>query len=337
TNSAGTGYGEEQSFTTLSLPVLTTNSPSAITNISAIAGGTITNDGGLAVTARGVVWSTVENFEADQSGVTRISMGSGSGSFSGSIEDLVPDTKYYLRAYAQTAAGLVYGQQLSLTTYSPTLPVLTTLAASSVSGTSAKTGGDIKDDGGVNADTRGMVWSMQKGFDPTTALLKNVETGTGKGIFIAEIQGLSQHTTYYMRAYATNRVGTGYGDELSFTTQDLPVLTTTAISANTGLTAVSGGVISYDGGGIIQQGICWSLSPNPTTDLTTVTIDGGAGSFTSMLKDLKPHTVYYVRAYAVNAIGTGYGNEIMFTSAAVLPSITTTNPVVISDIAVSSG
>jgi len=337
TNSAGTGYGEEQSFTTLSLPVLTTNSPLAITNTSAIAGGTISNDGGLVVTARGVVWSTVENFEPVQSGVNRISMGSGSGSFSGSIKDLVPDTKYYLRAYAETAAGLVYGQQLSLTTYSPTLPVLTTLSASSVTGSTASTGGEIKDDGGVNAGTRGMVWSMQKGFDPTTALLKSVQTGTGKGIFVAVIAGLNQNTTYYMRAYATNRVGTGYGDELSFTTQDLPVLRTTAISANTGSTAVSGGTISYDGGGIIKQGICWSLSPNPTTDLSTVTIDGGSGTFTSMLKDLKPHTVYYVRAYAVNAIGTGYGNEIMFASSAVLASLTTTNPVVISDIAVSSG
>ncbi|MDO7744072.1 MAG: hypothetical protein MUP99_09870, partial [Pedobacter sp.] len=221
-NTAGTGYGEVISFTTPAvpvpptdppvtplpmLPIVSTNLPSEITNTRATVGGMASGEGSSAVSYRGILWSTVENFIPDLSMLNKISMGSGSGSFEGNMNELIPATRYYIRAYAGNAAGTVYGQQLSFTTNSPAVPVVTTLSASSITGRSVNTGGDIKNDGGVDATTRGMVWSTVRGFDPATATQRNIQTGTGKGIFAASITGLSQATIYYMRAYATNSAG----------------------------------------------------------------------------------------------------------------------------------
>jgi len=94
-------------------------------------------------------------------------------------------------------------------------------------------------------------------------------------------------------------------------------LTTTAASSITSTSAVSGGNITSDGGTLITVfGVCWSTSPNPTTALSTKTIgiSGGLGSFVSNLTGLTTGTLYYVRAYATNASGTAYGNQVSFTT-----------------------
>ncbi len=95
----------------------------------------------------------------------------------------------------------------------------------------------------------------------------------------------------------------------------LATLTTTAASSITSTTAISGGNITNDGGSAITIfGVCWSISPNPTTALTTKTIGigGGLGSFVSNLTGLTAVTTYYVRAYATNLAGTAYGNQVSF-------------------------
>ena len=94
----------------------------------------------------------------------------------------------------------------------------------------------------------------------------------------------------------------------------LPILTTNSIQSVTSSSAISGGNITSDGGGTITaRGVCWSTRPNPTVALSTKTIDGtGTGSFSSNLTGLSPITTYYLRAYAINQVGTAYGNEISF-------------------------
>lgn len=94
----------------------------------------------------------------------------------------------------------------------------------------------------------------------------------------------------------------------------VPTLTTSTIRVLGSTTAESGGIISADGGAsIMAKGIVWSPYPTPLVTLSTKTIDGtGTGSFISTLTSLTPNTTYYVRAYATNSSGTGYGNEISF-------------------------
>jgi hypothetical protein len=93
----------------------------------------------------------------------------------------------------------------------------------------------------------------------------------------------------------------------------LAVLTTTAVSSITQTTAISGGTISYQGASAISaRGICWSTSQNPTLANSFTTNGTGVGTFTSNLTGLTAGTTYYVRAYATNASGTSYGNEVSF-------------------------
>ena len=101
----------------------------------------------------------------------------------------------------------------------------------------------------------------------------------------------------------------------------LPTLTTNYVSNITVNSALSGGNITADGGpAVIRRGVCWSINPNPTIDDDTTVNGSGTGSFASIMTGLSIYTNYKVRAYATNALGTSYGNEISFYT---LPAIYT--------------
>jgi hypothetical protein len=114
TNSQGTAYGSEESFTTTAVgPTVTTTAVSAITTDSASSGGNVTDDGGASVTARGVCWATSANpTTADNT----TSDGTGTGSFTSSITGLDPGTTYYVRAYATSSQGTAYGSEAKFDT-----------------------------------------------------------------------------------------------------------------------------------------------------------------------------------------------------------------------------
>jgi len=192
------------------------------------------------------------------------------------------------------------------------LPILST-SINTVTSTSAISGGIITSDEGQAVTARGVVWSTIQ--NPTISLTTKTVDGVGAGTFTSHIAELASHTTYYVRAYATNSVGTSYGDEISFTTVTLPSLSTSTVSNITAISATSGGFISSDGGSsITARGICWNTSASPTLN-DDYTIDGiGSGSFISNLTGLSQGGTYYVRAYATNSFGTAYGNEVSFTT-----------------------
>jgi hypothetical protein len=93
------------------------------------------------------------------------------------------------------------------------IPVVTTTAITGISSTGAASGGNVTSDGGALVTARGICWSTSQ--NPTTASPKTTN-GTGIGVFISAITGLTEGLRYYVRAYATNSVGTAYGAELSF-------------------------------------------------------------------------------------------------------------------------
>ncbi|MBA7544886.1 hypothetical protein ES705_37247 [subsurface metagenome] len=265
--------------------------------------------GGAEVTVRGVCWSTSENPTTSDSTTVN---GSGTGSFTSNLTGLSCETTYYVRAYATNSAGTAYGPQVNFTTSqcSVNLPTVTTTSVSNITENSAQSGGNVTDDGGAEVTARGVCWSTSE--NPTIADDKTSD-GTGTGSFISSLTGLTANTTYYVRAYATNSVGTSYGNEISFTTLavSLPTVSTTEGSSITPTTAQSGGNITDDGGGTITaRGVCWSTAHNPTI-VDNKTDDGTAtGIFTSSITGLTATTTYYIRAYATNSAGTAYGDEI---------------------------
>ena len=101
----------------------------------------------------------------------------------------------------------------------------------------------------------------------------------------------------------------------------VPVITTSSVTNITATTATCGGNITSNGVPVLFCGVCWSASQNPTI-INSKTIDSVAsGSFISVLNGLLTNTTYYVRAYATNINGTGYGNVATFTTPLVVTDI----------------
>ena len=305
-----TVYGEQQSFTTRDgIPTLTTAEVTNITGATATCGGNITDHGGLNVTARGVCWSTSPDPTIADSHTTN---GSGSGSFSSSITGLNVSTTYYVRAYATTAAGTAYGYEKTFTTRDG-IPSVTTADVTNIMAESATCSGTVTDNCGLTVITRGVCWSTS----PTPTLDDSHTTnGSGNGSFSSSITGLSLSTTYYVRAYATTTAGTGYGEQVSFTTRNgIPSVTTAEVTNIMAGVATCGGTVTDDGGlNVTARGVCWSVDHNPSISESHTTNGSGLGSFSCYIGGLAPSTTYYVRAYVSTIHATTYGEEMSFTT-----------------------
>jgi uncharacterized protein (TIGR02145 family) len=117
--------------------------------------------------------------------------------------------------------------------------------------------------------------------------------------------------------------GCGSDDTTSPPANKAPTVTTAAVSAIAQTTAQSGGNVTSDGGAAVTaRGVCWSMDPAPTAAGDTTVNGMGTGAFTSTLADLTPGTPYYVRAYARNSVGTGYGGAVQFTTAISTSTVT---------------
>jgi uncharacterized protein (TIGR02145 family) len=322
TNSAGTGYGSDVTFTTtaVGVPTLTTTVVTSITQTTAVSGGNITSDGGGTVTARGICWATtssptLSNFKTSDA--------SGTGSFVSNLIGLTSGTTYYVRAYATNSAGTAYGNEVSFTALQIVIPTLTTTVITSITTTTAVSGGNVLTDGSGTVTGRGVCWALT-----ATPTISNSLTSdaTGTGSYVSNITGLLPGTTYHVRAYAVNSAGPAYGNELTFTTLvALPTITTTAATSITQTTAVAGGNVTADGGGTITaRGTCWALTSNPTIAGSKTSETGTTGIFVSNLTPLLPGSIYHIRAYATNSAGTAYGSDLTFTTLVSLPTVTTT-------------
>jgi hypothetical protein len=324
TNTQGTNYGAEISFTTLTTPSISvTATPSSLTTTSAVGGGTISSTGGATITTSGLVWDTSSNPTVAVS--TKTTDGATAGTFTSSITGLIQGTTYHVRAYATNIVGTSYGPDVTFTTLT-TPSVTATASVLSITGTTATGGGTISSDGGASVTARGVVYGTSAGSSSYS-----VTSGTGTGSYTSSLTGLTPVTTYYIRAFATNSVGTVYGPELSFTTLAVvPTLASTETATSiTTTTAISGGNITDNGGATVTtSGLVWSTTSTPTIALSTKTTDGtSTGTFTSSLTGLTAATTYYVRSYATNIAGTNYGTQTSFTTLAQAPIVSgTTTP-----------
>jgi uncharacterized protein (TIGR02145 family) len=192
------------------LPGVTTGTVNRITQRDAYSGGQVTSDGNDHITARGVCWSTtneptiLDNKSSDSTGT---------GLFTSHITGLSASTNYYVRAYATNGEGTAYGASLGFTTDPVALAEISTIGLKSMTTTTAQCGGDISSDGGLTVTERGVCWN-------TTGLPTIVDShssdGTGAGAFYSTLTDLAVGTTYYVRAYATNNIGTAYGNQMTY-------------------------------------------------------------------------------------------------------------------------
>jgi len=324
-NGAGTTNGADMTFTT------GTNTPTAATNTASGIGTTGATLNGL-VNANGA--STTVTFEygtstaygktaaADQSPVT----GTIDTAVNSSISGLIASTTYHYRVVAQNAFGTTYGADMTFLT-SGSAPIATTGAATSVGPTTATLNGTINAQNGSTTVT--FEYGTTTSYGTTVAAVPSPVTGNTDTAVSSTLTGLSQGITYHYRVVGQNAFGTTNGADMTFTTGTItvPTVSTRLIKDITTSSALSGGNVTDEGmGTVTAKGVCWSTSPNPTIADNTTNNGSGLGAFSSSITGLSPGTTYYVRAYAINSAGTGYGIQRSFTTNAETITVTITNP-----------
>jgi hypothetical protein len=296
TNSTGTTYGNQVTIQTPSsivFPTVTTTDATNVTESAATCAGNVTATGGATVTERGVCWSTNQSPTISDS---KIASGDGTGSFSIQLSGLAPNIIYYARAYAVNSAGVGYGTQVNFTTLK-TLPVVATKDVTSISAMGGVTGGSISSSGGGTISDKGLCWG--EGQNPTVNDNK-ISSGTGTAAFTSAIITAVPGTTYYVRAYATNELGTVYGPQKTFTA----LSNVTYYNFETGMKPAGWGgawtvtnSISFDGS------YCLKSLPGQSsqTTLTITLANAGQISFyyfmdwgTGCCGDTQTHLVFYI-------------------------------------------
>ena len=189
------------------------------------------------------------------------------------------------------------------------LPVVTT---TSVQYTihSAKISCDLVSNGTSEVTSKGICWSTTP--NPTIANNTSIGGGEPTGLFISYINNeLTANTLYYVRAYAINSSGTAYGNQLIFTTSPpgLPIVKTLEVSAINGTFGIGSLRTESDSSApITQMGICWSFKGIPTINDEKAVYNGMFyGNLALNMTGLTPSTLYHVRAFATNSVGTAYG------------------------------
>lgn len=305
-------------------PTVTTQSVSGIGTTMATGNGNITDMGDPNPEQYGICWSTSSSPTTGDN-KTEEGNASATGPFTSILTGLSPYTTYYVRAYATNSAGTSYGNEVSFST-NATLTTATTQAVSGIKATKATGNGTITAMGVPDPSHHGICWNTTG--SPLTSDNKTDEGPVSEtGAFTSEITGLNPETTYYARAYVTNKAGTTYGIVLSFSTPAAsPATISTQDVTNIETTTATGNVYITDLGDPHpeQYGICWNTAGSPTTgdNKTEEGSVSATGAFTSELTELNPNTTYYARAYAINLAGTSYGAEVSFTTEdIVLPEI----------------
>ena len=185
-----------------------------------VCAGTITDTlGNVPVTQYGFCWSknpnpTVDNEKIDKVIANTVEI----GTFKDTVwVDIEENVTYYVRAYVITENGVAYGEQSSFLTWS--LPVVSIFNAYSITSNSATEGGVIVSDGSAPIQSRGFCWTIDENTLPTVEDNQSVTVSSSNSIYYGNLTNLTPNTTYYVRAYVTNKIGTSYSDVVSFTTK----------------------------------------------------------------------------------------------------------------------
>lgn len=289
------------------IPKLTIDVPAEITTSSVFVCGRINQDGHAEIIERGFVYGTMMY---PTLGNNSVQCQQTDADFSIVLDELTPNTQYYVRSYARNAQGIGYSVQVEFSTLSG-LPVVETQDVSTITAISAQCGGRVSGDGGYTLVDRGVCWSLK--HNPT---IKNthVTSLADTGIFEVQLRNLLPGRTYYVRAFAQNQNGVAYGQEVEFSTLDgLPAVTTDSLIQYNDNYVIVGGTVVDDGGfEVVARGVCYGTTPLPSITSKHTSDGSGLGSYVSHISGLSVGQTYYFRSYATNANGIVYGEQYTF-------------------------
>ena len=288
-------------------PIVSIGEPKAKAT-SIVVSGTIEDNGGFAITERGICYTT--NTEPTKEEGEKVQSGAGDGSFDVNIGGLEHSKTYYLRAYAVNSKGTSYSESYGIATKSGAASVRLNVDKSTITASSVSSVVTITDDGSGIIQSCGVCWSE----NPNPTIQGDKVVAGGKKLntqYICNITSMEPNSTYYLRAYATTEVTTEYSTQVSIKTIDSkPTVTTNISSTGEDYLVISGVVKTGDGAPITQQGICWSTIPNPTLSENVVYASGLSSPFSCRIDGLQKGTKYYCKAFAKNMYGTTLGNQV---------------------------
>lgn len=289
------GADEATAFTGISLPTVSTQAVGYTNRLTATGNGTIAGLGSpTPVSAYGVCWNTtgsptIANSIVNQGSTSTI------GAYTAAITGLSYSTPYYVRAYARNARGFVsYGTEVTFTTETPVPgpPTVTTQAVGDITNVTATGNGSFVSLGYPDPTSYGFCWNTT-GTPDTSSSKIDYGAASSTGAFTGTIAGLTRNTTYYVRAYAVNSNGVGYGTQVSFTTTKLMKEKYIYTGANqsfkvpAGITLVS--VKAWGAGGAGRSGLNSSNSGGAggyasaeltvTPEASMVVVVGGGGEY----------------------------------------------------------
>ena len=317
--------GEHSKLIPVRMTILAKEMPSAtllsvddVTDVSATFKGAVISVGSSRVTKYGFCWGKQENPELSTAESCSFGDCSAAADMSYTANLLEPNTIYYVRAYAENSEGISYSNQLRFTTEETAQkPEVETGIADNIKSSQVDVAGKILKMGDKKGIIQhGHVWSRMA--NPT---LDNQKTQLGATIvtggFVSTLTGLEPNVTYHVRAYATNSIGTSYGEDVTFITiPDIVALTTTAARDIIHNAATVGGSISDDGGNVIvERGICWGTEQNPTINSERKTSQENTERFSVRIEGLNELTAYHARAYVITKDDKAYyGNDVTFST-----------------------
>ena len=321
-----------------SLTVIAVNSRKAVSlntlectdvkGTTAIFNAELLCEGNPKYTERGFVYSTTQQPTVDNT-IAKLTVPVDEKlQFSAQAVDLAANTTYYVRAYAISVLGTFYStNQVSFVvqTSAPTV-VTDSIKDLNIENGTAIFNGKVTYVGDPAYTERGFVYGTVP--NPTIDDTKKVVSGTGEGAFSANITGLEEGNTYYVRAYAQNVKGVAYGKDVVVNcVATMPEVSTnevTNISIKNGTATFVGDVKSYGDLSCEERGFVYALTNNPTIDDTKLIVSGAElGIFRKNVSGLEEGKTYYVRAYVTNKKGTVYGNEVSCDFTATMPEVKT--------------
>ena len=248
------------------------------------------------------------------------------------VPDFQPGAQYYFATQARSSAGEgPWSSELSFTAPSPK-PEVATLDATGITGTGVTLNGRIMNDGGVTCQYR-FRYKQEGGSYIETIYTGSKRTGES---FSQATTGLTPGTKYYFAAQAKNSFGEGnWGNELSFTTLGLPVVTAAAATGITARTATLNGKFSDDGGGVCQYQFRYKPKGGSYTETPWAgSLRGANAAFSAAISGLTPSTTYLFAARAKNEGCEGvWSSELSFTTLTIVkPTVTTLLAINVQDI-----
>lgn len=320
TNIAGTAFGENQSFETISgIGGVRTLVPIDIKAKSAVCGGVILDAGEGDIVERGVYLQKAGETVRDT-----IFSEMETDSFTCLVSGLNKETQYIVQAFTTNSFGSTTGEQQIFKTVSG-LPVFDSFERISLGYDNAGFKVVLKTEGDVPVTTYGFCYGLQK--EPAVGD-NNVSIVSGEGSpteFTGVLQDLKANIVYYVRAFAENEYGLVYSEETIsvITINELPTVETKmVVLGSSGSILIAGEVLDSGDTDIIEAGVCWGLSTEPDINNSSKKIiSTTVGEFEGAIFGLRGGETYYVRTYALNAKGVHYGEEVAVVTSDIFKNV----------------